>query len=98
VRPLGDVYKTERHPQVDDIFWVIEYANTSLEKDRDVKSAIYAQAGISEYWLVNMKTRELTAYRDPVGEQYQSETVLTVGMLYPLSFPTVGIEVNRLVQ
>lgn len=98
VRPLGNVYKTERHPQVEDIFWVIEYANTSLEKDRDVKSAIYAQAGIGEYWLVNLKTRELTVYRDPMGGQYQSETVLTVGMLYPVSFPTMGIEVNRLVQ
>ncbi len=98
VRPLGEVYKTERHPYVDDIFWVIEYANTSLEKDRDVKSVIYAQAGIGEYWLVNLKTRELTVYRDPIGEQYQSETLLTVGMIYSISFPTVGIDINRLVQ
>jgi len=28
VKPLGDLYKTQRHPQVSDIFWVIEYSDS----------------------------------------------------------------------
>lgn len=98
VRPLGGVYKTERHPYVEDIFWLIEYANTSLEKDRDVKSAIYAQAGIGEYWLVNLRARELVVYRDPADGQYQSEVTLTSGVIYPISFPSVAVDVARLIQ
>lgn len=97
VKPLTGVYKTERHPQVADIFWVIEYANTSLEKDLQVKHKIYAQAMIPEYWVINLRARELIMFRDPVGGTYQSTQSLTSGTIYPLSFPTVSIAVDRLI-
>jgi Uma2 family endonuclease len=98
VKPLGEVYRTERHPQVDDIFWVIEYANTSLEKDLGLKGKIYAQANIPEYWVVNLQTRELVVFRDPLGGQYQAQAVLTSGTVCPVSFPTVPLEVSRFVR
>ncbi len=98
VKPLGDLYKTQRHPQIDDIFWVIEYANTSLDKDLHLKSKIYATANILEYWVINLKTRELLVFRDPVGGEYRSQTTMTSGILCPLSFPTIQIEVSRLLQ
>jgi len=96
VKPLTDLYKTERHPQVADIFWVIEYANTSLEKDLYIKRQIYAQAMIPEYWVINLRTRELVVFRDPVADTYQSTQIMTRGTLYPLSFPTTPLEVDRL--
>lgn len=98
VKPLGDIYKTERHPQVADIFWVMEYANTSLEKDLELKDKIYAQAGITEYWVVNLKTRELIVFRNPASGEYKATTTLTSGTIYSESFPTVALEVAQLVQ
>lgn len=98
VKPLGDIYKTERHPQVADIFWVMEYANTSLEKDLELKDKIYAQAGITEYWVVNLKTRELIIFRNPVGGEYQAKSILTDGTICAESFPAVSLEVTRLVR
>ncbi|MFQ4139306.1 Uma2 family endonuclease [Nodosilinea sp. PGN35] len=98
VKPLGDLYKTERHPLVPDIFWVMEYANTSLEKDLELKDKIYAQAGITEYWVVNLKTRELVVFRDPAEGEYQTKFILTGGTIYSESFPTVALEVTKLVQ
>jgi Uma2 family endonuclease len=98
VKPLGDLYKTERHPHGADIFWVVEYANTSLDKDLQIKSKIYAKANIIEYWVINLKTRELIMFREPMGDEYQLKTVMTSGLIYPESFPTIQIEVARLIQ
>ena len=46
----GD-YST-RHPQT--ALLVIEVADSSLQKDRRVKAALYAAAGIPEFWLVDL--------------------------------------------
>ena len=98
VKPLGDLYKTQKHPHVEDIFWVIEYSNTSLDKDLQIKSKIYAKATILEYWVINLKTRELVVLRDPVGDEYKSKTIMTSGMINPESFPTTQIDVARLIR
>jgi len=98
VKPLGDLYKTERHPHVEDIFWVIEYSNTSLDKDLQIKSKIYAKANILEYWVINLQTRELIVFRNPVGNEYRSKMIITSGVISPESFPTIQIAVDRLIR
>lgn len=44
---------------------VVEVAHTSLPQDRPTKAAIYAAAGIPEYWIVNVRDRALEILRDP---------------------------------
>jgi Uma2 family endonuclease len=36
VRTLGQIYR-QHHPYAEDIFWLIEFSNTSLAKDLDAK-------------------------------------------------------------
>jgi Uma2 family endonuclease len=98
VKPLGDVYITQRHPQVDDIFWVIEYSDSSLDKDLNLKTQTYAQAPIAEYWVINLKTRALMVFRDPVAGKYRSAITLTTGTINPLAFPAVSIAVAQLIR
>jgi Uma2 family endonuclease len=98
VQPQEQIYKTEHHPYPENIFWVIEYANSSLEKDTDVKRRTYAAAGICEYWVINLRTMALIVYRNPTDGDYQSQVTLTSGILYPLAFPEVAIEVTRLIR
>ena len=43
---------------------VIEVSNTSLARDR-AKSAIYAAAGVKEYWIVNLRARTIEQYTKP---------------------------------
>jgi Uma2 family endonuclease len=49
---------------------IIEVADMSLRYDRDVKVALYARHGITEVWLVDVRERRLTRYRDPVQGAY----------------------------
>lgn len=44
---------------------VVEVADTSVRYDRSVKAALYARAGIPEYWIVNLKSRQVEVYRLP---------------------------------
>jgi len=93
VAPLGREY-LRHHPYPENIFWVIEYANSSLEKDSTLKYHIYAEAGIPEYWLVNLKTGELIIHREPKGREYGSKMTLTTGTISPLAFPDLTIPVT----
>ncbi|NET33326.1 MAG: Uma2 family endonuclease [Cyanothece sp. SIO1E1] len=96
VEPLREIYRTQHHPYPENIFWLIEYADSSLGKDLDVKRKTYAKAGIREYWVVDLQNRVVKVFREPVDSNYRSEVTLTQGVLYPLAFPEVGVSVRRL--
>lgn len=97
VQPLAREY-LQHHPYPENIFWLIEYANTSLQKDTNPKAQAYAAAGIPEYWVVNLKKMELMVMRHPQQNQYTSQTTLTAGTIAPLAFPDLTIAVNRLLD
>lgn len=50
------------HPYPEDIFLVIEISDSTLEYDQTIKLEIYAEAGISNYWIVNLNARQLERY------------------------------------
>lgn len=63
----GEEDDLQAHPTT--ALLVIEVAITTEERDRQ-KSAIYASAGIREYWLIEPESRRLTVFRQPRGEAY----------------------------
>ena len=77
---------------------MIEYANSSLQKDKTVKYHLYAEAGIPEYWLVNLQTGELIINREPRGREYGSKITLTSGEVSPLAFPDLTIPVAAIIS
>lgn len=86
------------HPYPDDIFWLIEFSDSSLTKDLQIKTRIYAGAGIEEYWVVNLKAKQLTVFRQPFQEGYRSEQSLQQGSIHPLAFPEVSVSISRLLE
>lgn len=58
---------------------VVEVAESTLVYDRARKAAIYARAGIPEYWILNREDACLEVYRNPVDDKYRSRTVLKPG-------------------
>jgi Uma2 family endonuclease len=80
VKPLGKTYLTH-HPYPDDIFWLIEFSQATLDKDMGQKKAIYAEAGIQEYWLVNLKDFHLKVFRDLIDNNYNEELTALLGFV-----------------
>jgi Uma2 family endonuclease len=97
VEPLRPLYRT-RHPYPENIFWLIEYANTTLSKDLNIKRKTYAAASIREYWVVDLKHRQLKVFRNPLNGDYASEETLTTGEIRPLAFQDVVVSVQRLLE
>lgn len=97
-QPLRDIYRTQHHPYPENIFWVVEYANSSLAKDLDAKRKAYASAGIQEYWVVNLKQWVVVVLREPSQGDYQSEEAIAEGFIYPVAFPKVGVSVRQLLE
>lgn len=60
----------DRHIQPSDIFLAVEVADTSVEYDRDVKSARYGRAGIPEYWVVDLANEVIEVFRRPEADGY----------------------------
>ncbi len=56
---------SDRHPYPEDVELVIEVADSSLERDRNIKKRIYARAGIPVYWIVNLPERQIEVYSQP---------------------------------
>ncbi len=97
VQNLGDIYLAH-HPYPENIFWVIEYSNTSLRKDLEVKTKTYAQAGILEYWVINLKRMELVVFREPGEDDYREKRTLIDGQVSPIAFPEVAIAVGQFLR
>ena len=86
----------DHHPYPENVLWLIEYANTSLGKDLDQKKRVYADAGIPEYWVVNLRDMTVLVFRDPDAGTYQTEQALVSGVIHPLALPDVAVSVSRL--
>lgn len=97
VKPLGDIYR-QRHPYAEDVFWVIEFSNTSLTKDLDVKRKVYAAANIPEYWVVNLKARNIVVFRKPEQGDYQIQQTLYDGTTQLVTFPDVTVSIARILR
>ncbi|MEM6321335.1 MAG: Uma2 family endonuclease [Bacteroidota bacterium] len=69
----------KRLPQPKDVHLIVEVADSTLEKDREVKAPLYAQANISEYWILNIPDEQLEIFTEPKDGKYQSKTMLKAG-------------------
>jgi Uma2 family endonuclease len=66
----------ETHPSTAEL--VIEVAVSSPALDRE-NASLYAEADVTEYWIVLAATRQVEVYRNPIAGQYQTKLLLGVG-------------------
>jgi Uma2 family endonuclease len=57
----------QRRPGPGDLALVVEVSDNTLKDDRTMKQVVYAAAGISPYWIVNLIDCQLEVYTDPSG-------------------------------
>jgi len=61
---------TGRHPGPEDLLLVAEVSDTTLSFDRTTKANLYALSNIREYWVLDVKGRQILIYRQPGPEGY----------------------------
>jgi Uma2 family endonuclease len=95
VRNRTTLYR-DRHPYPEDIFWLIEVSDSTLAKDLGIKKDLYASVEIAEYWVINLQESVLIVFGNLTPAGYQSTTSFTSGMISPLAFPNILIDIQRL--
>ncbi|MDM3847825.1 MAG: Uma2 family endonuclease [Aphanizomenon gracile PMC649.10] len=94
LKPRADFYESG-HPQPQDVFLLIEVADSSLEYDRDVKIPLYASSGITEVWLVDIYEQVIIVYRYPSENGYSDIQKLSRGEKMSIqAFPEVNLVVD----
>ena len=61
-----------------------------------MKSKIYAAVGIPEYWVINLQNWEVVVFRSPTNTGYNSQEILSQGVIVPLAFRELEVSVERL--
>jgi len=84
---IDAVRPRERHPQTG--LLVVEVAVSSLAIDRGRKADLYAAAGVSIYWLVDLAARAVEVRTDPGPTGYRTLRTLEPGAL--LESPCAGV-------
>ena len=79
VKPPLERYE-EHHPLPEDILLIIEISDSTLRRDKTDKLALYAGAGIPEYWILNLKKMQLEVNRvpDKTEARYREVRLLTL--------------------
>jgi Uma2 family endonuclease len=78
---------------------VVEVAADSLRLDRESKAALYARAGIPEYWIVNLAESVVEVHLEPDAPTgvYRSKTVVASSeTLLARSVPGLSVDLARL--
>jgi Uma2 family endonuclease len=68
---LRDDFYRDAHPVPADVLLIIEVADTTLAYDRQVKTPLYAKAGIAEVWIVNLTEEQVEIYTGLANGTYQ---------------------------
>lgn len=86
---------SRQHPEPVDVLLLVEVAESSLSEDRGEKLAMYAEAGIADYWIVNLVDSVVEVYRQPAGRAYLSAQKFESGEhVSPLAVPPARLEVG----
>jgi Uma2 family endonuclease len=89
------------HPQPADVLLVIEVSDSSLDYDQDVKIPLYAQAGISDYWIFNLFDNYLECYSEPYQNSqgkygYLNKRIILPNQVIALPcFPDLSVDVSK---
>jgi Uma2 family endonuclease len=96
LRSRNDFYASG-HPSAEDVLLLVEVADTSLKWDQTVKAELYAEAGIAEYWLLDVRGDALIVHLNPHRGSYGNTVTLRRGEnIQPQQLPGVVFTVGEI--
>ena len=69
-------YYVDAHPNKNEIFLIIEVADTSIEYDKEIKLPVYASSGIPEVWIMDVNKQTIEVYHSPIEKRYLNKQIL----------------------
>ena len=90
-----DIYK-QHHPYPEDIYWLIEVSDRTLNKNLEAKIITYARNGIPEYWVIDLVNKKLIVHRQPQGNIYTQIVEYRSGTIVPQAFSDIEIDLDKL--
>jgi Uma2 family endonuclease len=77
-----------KSPEAVDLAFLIEVSESSYQQDRGRKWRLYASAGVSCYWIVNLLQRRIEVHGDPSGQGrsaiYRQAEIYVEGQAIPV--------------
>ncbi len=85
------------HPGPEQIYLIVEVADSTLKQDCQIKDKLYAQAGIADYWVLDLKERQIHLFRHPTPTGYTHHLILKEPHpVSPLAFPDLSLPLSHL--
>ncbi len=79
-------------PAPPNVLLIVEVAESSLKYDCGEKAELYAEAGIADYWVVNLPERSIEVRRDLAAGRYRSlQTCQGEQEVRPLASPEAAL-------
>ena len=75
LKPRADFY-SRAQPQPQDVYALIEVADSSIGYEQGVKMLTYAMAGIPALVVIDLGAKEVAVYQTPVHGTYRQHDVL----------------------
>lgn len=93
LRKRADFYR-KAHPGPDDVFLIVEVADSSLDYDH-AKLRIYAAARVAEVWIVDLRSDRVEVHRGPHDARYADVRFAQRGQqISCAAFPEVTLSVD----
>jgi Uma2 family endonuclease len=87
---------SKRHPRSSDVLLLIEVSDETYGYDAGEKLELYAECGIKDYWVVNVKHYRVEVFRKPRRGDYTDRQEFDFeSIVSPLAYPKIELEVER---
>ncbi len=103
-RPESDVLwlvpgKYGTAPVASDVLLLIEVADATWTYDTREKAQLYAEAGISDYWVVNLVDNYVVVFREPGPKGYRDAREYRGDeQIRPLAFPDLSLRAGEITR
>ena len=96
LRPRSDFYRRS-NPTPADVLLVLEISDSTWRYDREIKAPLYAQHGVSDLWIANVRKQELHCFRGLRHGEFAEVVTVTNPDLVPVqSLPGVSVDLTGL--
>ena len=94
----GNIEQYDDPPDAENVSFVVEVSDSTLQRDRGIKKRLYARAQIAVYWIVNLVDQQVEVYTRPRGAgdeaDYAERKVYTLADAVPVVID--GVEAGQM--